>query len=147
MIRAHGAQVIRTKVSYHSHQLRAPALYASSLNGPLGTRLLIAVLFERALAGKPFTPSQAKLARLVHRSDRTVRRWLDVGVRRGWIRVVRRGRKLSNLYRLSRPLWARLVGQQPPRLPTALQATMWSVGRHLGLSDGQMARRGVAGRR
>jgi hypothetical protein len=134
-------------MSSHSLTIKAPALYALALNAPMGTRLLVAVLFERARAGKPFTPSQAKLARMVHRHERTVRRWLKVGAQRGWIKVIRRGRKQTNVYRLTGALWRRLTGQHPSRLPRTLQESLLRLGLHAGLGEREMSRRGALTRR
>lgn len=134
-------------MSYHSLRVNAPALYAASLNAPTGTRLLVMILFERTMAGKPFTPSQAKIASMMHRSSRTVRRWLTIGVKRGWIRVIRRGKTQTNRYMLSRVLWGRLTGQRPSTLPRELQASLFRLGLKSGLAVGEMSRRGVVARR
>ena len=119
-------------------KLYAPALYFGALSAPLGVRLLIAAVAEAKLAGRVFSPSQAALGRLYRRDARTIKRWVRLAVQRGYLQRTRRGRTLSNVYRLSPRLWRRLTGRY--RTPTAreLQGTLWRLGLRLGVDPATM---------
>jgi len=130
----------------HAPRIYAPAIYFGCLSAGTGVRLLVAGVAERALAGQVFSPSQAKLGQLYHRDARTIRRWLKVGVERRWLRVVRRGRKLTNVYRLARWLWGRLTGRHEARIPDELQGTLFRIGSRAGLTPEAMAKAGVRAR-
>lgn len=130
----------------HPPKIYAPALYFGALSAPTGVRLLVAGVAERALAGKVFSPSQRRLADLYHRDRRTISRWCRVAVDRGWLRVIRRGKKLTNLYRLTRWLWGRLTGRYKSRVPTELQDTLYRLGLRMGVEPERMLAAGVTRR-
>lgn len=124
-------------------RVRYPNLYAASLTAPLGTRLLMGLIFDRALSETPFSPGELRLARMFKRSPRTVRRWIHEAERRGWIKVVRRGKYKTNRLMLSRAMWRRITGQSRTRIDQGLQGSLFRIGRHLGLAPVAMMRRGV----
>ncbi len=103
-----------TPVSHHSLRIHTPALYFAALSMPGGAIVLLAMVASVNLRGKVFRPGQARLAELRHCSRRTIIRQLRVLVERGYVRVIRRGRRLTNIYRLSRSLWQRLTGKVTP---------------------------------
>ena len=131
------------KMSHHSRAVRAPALYLACLTTGTGPRLLLEVVAEAVLKGRVFMPSQVKLGELLHRDRRTIIRWAKAASARGWLRVVRRGKKLTNLYLLSRALWRRLTGQTKPKLPSELQETLWRIGLRIGVAGERMRAAGV----
>ena len=104
----------RTGLSSHPPKVRFPAFYLASLTAPAGSRVILSAITDACLRGRRFAPGQRSLGELVHRTARTVRRQLRVLVERGWVRAIRRGRRLTTIYRLSRSLFARLTGR-PPR--------------------------------
>lgn len=56
-------------------------------------------------------PGEISLARMHGRSTRTIRRALDTLQDAGLIDVIRRGKKLTNVLRLARSLWAKLTNR------------------------------------
>ena len=139
-------QELEARARIHPPRIYAPALYFGSLTAGTGVRLLVAGIAERALAGQVFSPSQAKLGDMYHRDRRTIIRWVKVAVERRWVRVLRRGRKLTNVYRLSRWLWGRLTGRYTSKIPEALQGTLYSLGLKMGMTPATMQRAGVSRR-
>jgi hypothetical protein len=128
----------------HPPKVYAPALYFGCLTAPTGVRLLVAGVAEAALGGKVFSPSQAKLGQLYHRDRRTILRWVKVAVGRGWIRRTRRGRTMTNVYRLSRWLWGRLTGRHASKVPKLLQDSLWRIGLRIGVTPAKMHGAGLA---
>ena len=73
-------------------------------------------------------------------------RWCRYAVERRWLRVIRRGRKLTNVYRLARWLWARLTGQVKRRLPSGVQEPLYRLGLRFGMTPEKMLAAGVSRR-
>jgi hypothetical protein len=134
---------IERRSRLHPPVIYAPGVYLGCLTASTGARLFIIAVAERALAGERFMPSQKRLGQLYHRSERSIRRWIRTGVEAGWLRVIRRGRKMTNLYRLSRYLWGRLTGRYKTKIPEELQTTLFNLGLKLGLAPATMQRSGV----
>ena len=96
--------------------IRWRSMYISALTAPLGPKMFLDDVAEVVLKGGVFSPSQASMGQHFRRDRCTVNRWVRLLVRRGWLQVRRRGRKLSNVYRLSRALWRRMTGRRAPQL-------------------------------
>jgi len=133
-------------MSHHPPRIHSPALYFACLTAPTGVRQLVGVVAEAALHGQAFAPGQEKMGEMFHRDRRTMNRWCRYAVRHHWLRVIRRGRTLTNVYRLARWLWARLTGQWKRRLPTGVQEPLYRLGLRLGMTPERMLGAGV-GRR
>lgn len=133
------------KMSHHSPRVRAPALYLACLSTGVGPRLLLEVVAEAVLKGRVFMPSQVKLGELLHRDRRTIIRWAKAASARGWLRVVRRGKKLTNLYLLSRALWRRLTGQVKGRVEPGVQLVMDRLWKRIRENQGAVLAQGRTG--
>lgn len=133
------------KMSHHSRGVRAPALYLACLTTGVGPRLLLEVVAEAVLKGRVFMPSQAKLGELLHRDRRTIIRWAKAASAKGWLRVVRRGKKLTNLYLLSRALWRRLTGQVRGRVEPGVQLVMDRLWKRIRENQGAVLAQGRTG--
>lgn len=118
-----------TRMSHHPLKIRTPALYFGSLSLPSGSAVLLEMIASVNVSGGRFHPGQDRLAELRHCTRRTIIRQLKVLAARGYIRVIRRGKKLTNVYRLSRSLWGRLTGQLTPKRPNVFQ--LWLQQRKL----------------
>ncbi len=123
----------------HPPRIYAPGLYFGSLTAGNGPKLLLVAVAEVVLRGKVFSPSQRRLGELYRRDRRSVSRWVKVGVERGWLRVVRRGRKLTNVYRLSRHLWGRLTGQYTSKIPSWLRSMQGRLALHFTAEPAKMS--------
>lgn len=110
------------KTSHHFPRIEAPALYLGSLTLPAGSKVLLAMVAERCVRGQTFCPSQRRLGEMVRRRRETISRQLAVLRMHGWIRIIRRGKKLTNVYRLSRELWGRLMGRPASPRPNPQQS-------------------------
>ena len=114
-------------MSYHSKELlrvgltpiRSQWLYSlaikcyrpgASTADPLAGRLLIQVA-GTTLSKRICQPRQAVLGRMHGRSPRSIQRSLKALKDAGLVEVIRRGKQLSNIYRLARWLWCRLTNQ------------------------------------
>ena len=73
-------------------ELRPVALYLGGLRRPSLQRILLVWIAAAALAGRPFRPYQGRLADLLHRSPRTIRRAVQALEDGELIEVVRGGR-------------------------------------------------------
>lgn len=140
----------RTFLSHHSGNgrrpgvlIREPALYIACLDAPKGALVLLEALVPIVLKERVFSPSQARLGVMMHRSPRTIIRYVRILKERGWVRVYRRGKKLTNVYRLGRALWQRLTGQLKPRVPKALQDSLYRLGLRIGVDPRRMIGAGV----
>lgn len=111
-------------MSGHSPTLRNPELWCASLTAPPGARLFLLSVMRAVARKQVFCPRQEALGKAMHRRGRTVRRWTKLLTERGWLRVIRRGRKLTNIYRLSRSLFYRLTGQRRRPCPADLQPVL-----------------------
>jgi DNA-binding MarR family transcriptional regulator len=84
------------------------------------------------LTGKVCQPGRKALGRMLGRSPRSVGRSIAALVSAGYISRRRRGKKLTNVYRLTKALWARLTNHQvrEPRQtsrPTGMQMELRAV--------------------
>lgn len=122
---------LEARARFNPPRIYAPALYFGCLTAPMGVRVMVAGIAECALRGRVFSPSQARLGELYHRDRRTISRWVQHATRCGWIRVLRRGKKLTNVYRLARYLWRRLTGQFRQRPPTREQQQLLDLFRRI----------------
>jgi len=114
-------------MSYHLPRLYAPIWYVGSLSLGTGPRLLLELVLDAKRAHREVQLDQVTWGKLLHRSPRTIRRWLRELRARHLVRVIRRGRRLTNLYMLGRSLWARLTGQHEARAPSGHQRALWGV--------------------
>ena len=96
-------------MSHHHPGIRFAVPYVAALPLPTLDRLLLTMVVDACLSGRTWQPRGARWGELVHRRRETVSRAVGRLQRLGYLRVIRRGRKLSNVYRLSRSLWNRLV--------------------------------------
>jgi hypothetical protein len=71
---------------------------------------ILAVIVECELAGSPFQGTQKEVGKMMGRHRVTVARALGELVGGGWVKSVRRGRKLPNVYYIGRKLRPRLKG-------------------------------------
>jgi hypothetical protein len=140
----------RTVLSHHfsgrrnpSLLIRDPALYIACLDAPKGALVLLEAIVPICLKDRIFSPGQAKLGVMMHRSPRTIIRYVKVLRERGWLRVIRRGKKLTNIYRLGRTLWRRLTGRVASRAPRELQDVLYRLGLRFGVSPSRMVGAGV----
>jgi DNA-binding transcriptional MocR family regulator len=113
-----------TPLTHHSDglKLRHPIWYIASLTISPWARLLLMQIEDAIIKDRRVRLSQASWAEQMHCSLRTVTRALKELRVHGLIRVIRRGKKLTNVYRLSRNLWGRITGRfdrapQHPLLP------------------------------
>ncbi|HEV8674020.1 MAG TPA: hypothetical protein VGX21_08240 [Methylomirabilota bacterium] len=111
-------------MSHHPPSIRFPAFYLGSLTAPSGAKVVLEMIAEASTRGRRFAPGIRSLAELVDRSPRTVLRQLAVLQSRGWVRAIRRGKKLTTIYRLSRALWGRLTGRPARPYARPLQTTL-----------------------
>ena len=82
----------------------------SSRPDALAGKILVQVA-ATVLCHRVCQPGEASLARMHGRSTRTIRRAIDALQAAGLVDVIRRGRKLTNMLRLARALWARLTNR------------------------------------
>jgi hypothetical protein len=104
-------------------------LFLQSTPIPMLPRLLLTTIGTTVIAGQPMTPGQDRLAEMFGRRRETICKALAFLRREGLIRVKRRGRKLTNVYLLSRRLWHALTGAQDrlgfsPQQPLPLPGEM-----------------------
>jgi DNA-binding transcriptional MocR family regulator len=116
----------RSEMSYHPNRaerrggrVRFQWLYTlavkcyrrgSSRPDALANKILVQVA-ATVLCHRVCQPGEASLARMHGRSTRTIRRAIDTLQAAGLVEVIRRGRKLTNVLRLARSLWARLTNR------------------------------------
>jgi len=122
--------------------IRWRSMYISALTAPLGPKMFLDDVAEVVLKGGVFSPSQASMGQHFRRDRCTVNRWVRLLVRRGWLQVRRRGRKLSNVYRLSRALWRRMTGRRAPQLFREEWFTQLDLRMRARLADDQQAPEG-----
>lgn len=120
-------------LSHHRPRITDPTLYLATLHAPAGARLLVGMVASVVCKGRRFQPSEARLAEMLHVSRRSIIRYSQLLQARGWLRVIRRGRRLTNVYRLSRELFHRITGQRPVPSNRPLQAHLFALGRKLGI--------------
>lgn len=130
-------------MSHHPPPVRAAHTYLASLTLPASCRELLHIVAEARLKRRNCTPSQARLATILHLSRRQVVRVVDRLTAAGLLRRHRRGRRLTNIYLLGRALWRRLTGQPKRRLDPDVQGTLFRIGTVIGVSVEEMARNGV----
>lgn len=123
-------------MSHHLPRLQVPALYFGSLTMPSGAAVLLEMIASVSVTGRKFRPSQHKLADMRHCSRRTIIRQLKLLSERGYVRVIRRGRRLTNVYRLSRSLWGRLTGKVARFARHSIQGELASLGLRVGGGPG-----------
>jgi hypothetical protein len=82
----------------------------ASTADPLAGRLLVQIA-GTTLGNKICQPRQAVLGRMHGRHARSIQRSLTALRDAGYIQIVRRGRKISNVYRLAKWLWCRLTNR------------------------------------
>jgi hypothetical protein len=134
-----------TPVSHHSQRIRSWAAYTSSLTLPPLARTFLHNVGDACLRHRSYQPHQARLARSWGRDRRQVIRWVKLLEERGLLRKIRRGKKLTNVYRLARTLWNRLVGQTRPKVPSFLQQTLFRLGLRIGIQKETMGAAGIRG--
>jgi hypothetical protein len=88
----------------------------SHLPDPLAGKLLLQIA-ATVLCKRICQPSLWALGQMHGRSGRSIRRSIAALQAAGLIDVIQRGKKLSNVYRLARWLWARLTGRDLRRTP------------------------------
>lgn len=76
-----------------------PNTVLDNANLSLGARMTLISLMSFAWRGDPF-PGQARLAKMLGVSDRTVREYVGELIRTGYVKTYRRGRGKTNVYRL-----------------------------------------------
>ena len=119
-------------MSYHSKGLvinppnvRHQVLYAASMKihrkgstrpDSLAGRALI-LIASMCLTAKTCQPGRRALGRMFGRSERSIARSLRALVDAGYIVRRRRGRKLTNVYRLAKALWRALTNDNAHRPP------------------------------
>jgi hypothetical protein len=133
------------KPSHHPLAIRRRALYTLSLSLPTGPKVLLEAITETVLAGGRFQPSQQRVGELAGRRRETVNRWVRVLRERGLVRVVRRGKRMTNFYLLARALWCRLTGRVRPKLPAPVQESLFRLGLRMGVNPDTMLGAGVRG--
>jgi len=119
----------------------APVFWIACRTLGTGPRLLLEVIAEAAWKNRVFSPSQARLATALHRDARTIRRWARQLAGRRLIVIQRRGRKLTNRYRLSHAFWGRLVAGNRARVSAELQGPLRRLGLKIGVDAGTIDRR------
>lgn len=129
--------------SHHPPLVQAPETYIAALSIPTLDRLLLGMVAEARLRKRNWTPSEARWGEVVHRCRETISRSVNRLARAGWLRVVRRGRRLTNIYLLSRTLWHRFTGQPRRRWDPELQGSLWRLGTAIGVAVEQMASFGI----
>jgi hypothetical protein len=100
-----------SSVSHHSARITSRGLWLWTLELPEGPTLLLETIAGLCERDRRFQAGQDWLAGSRGRSRRTIIRWVKALETRGLIHVIRRRKKLTNIYRLARWLWARLKGR------------------------------------
>lgn len=124
-------------MSHHSGlNIRRPAWWLATVDATPGARLLLGMVAESCTHKRKVACSQVKLGELLHVGRRQVIRYVAELKAMGYLTVWRRGKKLTNVYRLSRALWARLTGRARPLHGRPRQELLTALGLTLvGYSD------------
>jgi len=122
-------------------RIYAPVFYIACQTMGTGPRLLLEVIAEASWKNRTFSPSQAVLAKKMHRSQRTVIRWAKQLAGRRVIDIQRRGHRLTNRYRLSHRFWARIVAGNRALVPGELYEPLRRLGLKMGVDPGTIDRR------
>ena len=108
----------RLRVRFHTLWTLSLKAYrrGSSRPDPLAGKILMQVA-STVLCGRVFQPSLEALGRMHGRSARSIARAVGALEAAGFVEVIQRGKKLSNVYRLALWLWRRLTGRDGPTTP------------------------------
>lgn len=90
---------------------RDPILYLLSTPLAHHQRLLLVTIGAMTLRSRACRPSQARLGEILRRKRETVNRHIRALKVQGLVRVVRRGKGLTNVYLLARWVWKALTGK------------------------------------
>lgn len=103
----------RSPMTNHSNPLRIKHIpwYVAALSVSPWARLMLLEIQDAVCHGRHVWLSQASWAEHLGCSPATVTRALRELREHGHIYVIRRGKMLTNLYRLSRNLWGRITGR------------------------------------
>jgi len=134
-------QLLQGGAGRELRRVYAPVFFIACRTLGTGPRLLLLVIAEAAWKNRTFSPSQITLATKLHRNRRTIIRWARALTARRLIVVERRGRRLTNRYRLSRAFWGRIVAGNRARVPSELQGPLRRLGLKMGIDPGTIDRR------
>ena len=92
-------------------KVRNTALYISSFDLSGVEKYLLNLIVIPNVRQKPFCPKQKNLSQMISKSERTLRRCLNVLKNRNYVWWVQRGCQLSNIYYISDKLYKWITGE------------------------------------
>lgn len=116
-------------LAHHPLTVKHRAVWLASLSCSNGAHRVLSMIAETCLRRRDWQASQVRMAEMIHSSRRSIIRYAQELHALGYVRVIRRGKQLTNVYRLQRWLWERLTGRHGWQPSKAKQS--WLLNRPL----------------
>jgi len=116
-----------------------PVMWLVSTPLPMLQRNLLVVIASIVTSGKLCAPSQERLGEMLDRSRETIGRALAALVAQRLIAAKRRGRRLTNVYRLAHRIWQAITGRIPPYWKDRQLHLRYEAGQRGGLTPWRAA--------